>query len=715
MTTYVDVFPVTPEALPKLFAYKIEVMSNDVSEIGGKLVYRLQSEFGGNWIWCGSQIVTDKEVQKEKIKAFLEKLSEPLNNVTGITPNSEWKPSPLDLSEFAARGLLANYKKEMRKALESETKTFSKIQIKRKYDLRGRVVGNKPAVSITISSYILHTQSLSEFAKGKDEQELIGMMVAVDGKDFKGTVSKIVGKIQECRKQLLDKSSDEETRNRIRQAPDDELTVNIRTRKGEYTYIASMLRPIVRMGDLDKKFGVKPVEIYKHLQLAPSHRYKLIRKIAKIGQDTKILEESFNSQSQKAIFLDSGSVNFRSQLRIGKNQIYSGDQSIYKSLTKHGLFSRSSKFPDETIPIKIGIVNALPNDYEGQSNNTYDFLKELKERMKKLHFSIESVRVGDQRQQKIREISWENLEKSVLNLKQGNPDIILALFPGKAQYNEWQDDDIENDNYHDFKCLTMQHDLPSQVIYEDTFSNQYAMDNIVLGILAKTGNVPFVLGESLPYADIAVGIDVARRIKQKLPGTVNAVAMTRVYGGNGQFIQYTINNLPIEGEEIPSNILRSLFPSEKFKKKTVVIHRDGPFRGNEKLALKKRANEIEAMFYLVEVIKSEVPRLYQMTTESNIDRPPKGSAFKLSDTEAFLVSSLPPFKGSMPHPLHIRTEPPFTIERAIHSVLSLTLLHYGSVREPRLPVTIHYSDKIGEFLLRGINPKTLEGNIPFWL
>lgn len=31
------------------------------------------------------------------------------------------------------------------------------------------------------------------------------------------------------------------------------------------------------------------------------------------------------------------------------------------------------------------------------------------------------------------------------------------------------------------------------------------------------------------------------------------------------------------------------------------------------------------------------------------------------------------------------------------------------------PVTIHYNDKTAYLALRGIKPKTLEGNIPFWL
>lgn len=119
---------------------------------------------------------------------------------------------------------------------------------------------------------------------------------------------------------------------------------------------------------------------------------------------------------------------------------------------------------------------------------------------------------------------------------------------------------------------------------------------------------------------------------------------------------------------------------------------------------------------MVEIIKSGAPRFYQKNDKLP-KQPPKGSVFKLSDTEAFLVSSLPPNQNSTPHPLYIRTETEqnFSIEDAIHSVLSFTFLHFGSVRPPRLPVTIHYSDKIAKFILKGIKPNDPEGKIMFWL
>ncbi|MCF2971370.1 hypothetical protein L1047_09215 [Synechococcus sp. Nb3U1] len=712
MIIYVDVFPVIPQALPKLSAYTIKAVSDDVSAIGGKLAYRLRNKFGGNWVWCGGQIITDKPPQDEAIEEFLKQLwtEERLNDVLSVTLNTKWEPSAWEQGEFTARGLLANHQAEIRRVLEPKKQNFGKIRVDRDYALRGWAVNNEPAISITVSSNIFHTQLLHEFAATlKSPQELVGMMVAVTAKDFKGTIVEITGNVREMRERLLSKSSDEMTRNLISRAPDDELTVKIETRTSQYIYIASMLRPVVRMGDL-KKFKVKPRQVSEALRLDPQTRYTLVREIAAIGKNNGILANSFNSESLPQAFLGPHDVAFEPKLRVGDDKIHQG-QRIYESLEKHGAFKRSNAFPDKKHPIKIGVINAS-SQVAQQALMT--FLRKLKAALEKLNFSIQSVEVNGQRQQKIERLSRANLENAINCFESAKPDIFLALFPGSAYHDEREEGE-EASMYHVFKSLTMRLGIPSQVVYEDTFSEKYAMDNIVLGILAKTRNVPFVLAKPLPYADIVVGIDIARRAKQKLSGTMNATAMARVYFSDGQFLRYIIHDAPIEGETIPSSILRSLFPLKEFQGKRVVIHRDGQFRGGEKSALKEWAKQIGAEFHLVEVIKSGAPRLYQSTSASAIDRPPKGTAFKISDTEAFLVSSLPPFKGSTPCPLQIRTELSFSIENAIHSALSLTLLHYGSVREPRLPVTIHYSDKIGEFSLLGIKPKDSEGDVPFWL
>ena len=105
--------------------------------------------------------------------------------------------------------------------------------------------------------------------------------------------------------------------------------------------------------------------------------------------------------------------------------------------------------------------------------------------------------------------------------------------------------------------------------------------------------------------------------------------------------------------------------------------------------------------------------MYQRGIE--IDRPAKGSIFKVNEREAIVVSSLPIHKNSTPRPLQIRTLGGLTIEEAVHSVLSMTLLHHGSMLAPRLPITLHYSDKIGYLALHGIKPSRLDGNLPFWM
>lgn len=285
-TTYVDVFPVILEALPKLFAYAIKVVSDDASAIGGKLAYRLRNKFGGNWIWCGGQIVTNKIVQDDAIEEFLKQLwtEEPLKDVQSITRNPRWEPSAWEQGDFAARGLLANYQVEIRRALEPKKQNFGKIRIDRDYTLRGWAVNNKPAVSITVSSNIFHTQLVHEFAATlKSPQELIGMMVAVDKKDLKGTIIDIPGNVREMREWLLGRSSDATTRQLIEKAPDDELTVKIETRTSQYIYIASMLRPVVRMGDLKNlewiraKFS-RPYGLLRKLDISLSAKSLLLVK-----------------------------------------------------------------------------------------------------------------------------------------------------------------------------------------------------------------------------------------------------------------------------------------------------------------------------------------------------------------------------------------------------------------------------------------------------
>jgi argonaute-like protein implicated in RNA metabolism and viral defense len=297
------------------------------------------------------------------------------------------------------------------------------------------------------------------------------------------------------------------------------------------------------------------------------------------------------------------------------------------------------------------------------------------------------------------------------------PDILLGFLPDGASSAD-EDGDAQ---YNTFKSITVGRGIPSQVIHRTTLENYntYTLNNIAIGIIGKTGNIPFILADKLPYADIVTGIDIARRKKDTLQGSMSIAAAARIYLNTGELLRYSIRDVPIEGETLPANVLYRLFPASEFENKRVVIHRDGPFMQGEKATLRRWADQLGASFYFVEVIKTSAPRVYGIDENNQIQQPPEWTAFTTSSTEAFLVSYAPKPDSydsyGTPRPLHIRTEHPFSIHDALHSVLSMTLLHYGSIKHPRLPVTVHYADKLGEMLLRGIRPSNTEGSVPFWL
>ncbi len=51
-----------------------------------------------------------------------------------------------------------------------------------------------------------------------------------------------------------------------------------------------------------------------------------------------------------------------------------------------------------------------------------------------------------------------------------------------------------------------------------------------------------------------------------------------------------------------------------------------------------------------------------------------------------------------------------SLDNAIISVMAFRMMHFGTTKTPKLPVTISFSDRISGFVRRGIKPskKTLE-------
>lgn len=698
LSVFTEIFPVQLEALPELTLYQLKVSgAADLDEIGGKLGYRFQTTFGKHWNWDREEkfLITDCPQNKSSIDQALHEIwetsteEETIRSLERIEACPNNTPSLQGLADFAARLITHDYSKEIERALAEHRREEENYYVNIRSNLRGWTVDNHPAVSVSLSSELVYKDDLNKYIESSGHKNLLGLHVKDKTKSsFQNSmkITEIVGNLHEnnTRVRLLAFRLSPNMKRIIEQAPDDELVVKL---NDKYDYIASALQIQVRSADYAR------FKISEKLQIPTSQRSEYIGKVTSIIKNSGLIDRAYSTSTHPHLFLNKNDVGYDPKLKIGENQIVS-PQSIFPSLKKFGMYKSTTNKQ-----IRIAILNTVP--HTSLDRLRINLRKELGENLQ--YELIQATK------KQISNTSRKELEAAIEEIAQKNPDIILGII-SKPDFDtdEWTP-------YDNFKHLTLKKDLQSQVIQPNNVDNQYIIGNIVLGILAKTGNLPYVLAEPISYADLVAGLDVARQKKRNRPGTMNSAGMARIYFANGEMMRYNIREAMLEGEIIPEWILHDIFPQQEFANKKILIHRDGILPESEKNTLIDWGKQIGATFYFVEVIKSGTPRLYAIQNKEII-KTPKGNIFKLCETEALLVSSEFPagFKAT-PQPIRVRTHHPFSLENALHSVLSLTLLHYGSLRPPRLPVTTHYADKISSMAVKGLRPETLDGEIPFWL
>lgn len=698
-----EVYPVQPSSVSNLSGWKLDANSGDIALLGWKMAYRLSRLVGDHWIWTGRELVTDARVVQTQIDSILQTIwndqSAPFGNVRSIRPLIEWQPSMGVIANFVALGLCPDLDWSIQSHLRSYRQIIRNARVERDYYIRGWRVGEEPAISISLSSHIVANMTLRQYiATLHNPSDLQGLMVKDVTGNYKGEVTQIIGPLVQHRKRLMGMSKRDKMKQLLRDAPDNDLVVRVQSGYNEgYDYVASALEIIVRTKDY-ARLQIDGQQALNALQIRPDTRFTVIEEIAQIVQPKGWIDgKPYSKTALPVRFLNEVDLSFKPKARLGDDHICECDaRVVLNALKSHPPYKRSLDLGDN-LPIRVGVLNMI-----GEDRSIPSYLNVIRQRLHDVQYPVKFTTA-----QRPEDSSHSKLEQAIQGLATEQPHIIMALVPGSANREE------EDTAYSRIKIIALQRDLQSQVIYANTLHNQYAIDNIVLGILAKTGNVPYVLSEKLPYTDFVAGIDIARERTVRRSGSINVAAMTRIYSAEGDFVRYVLDDTPLEGETLNAAAIRRLFPEAYFSGKKSIVHRDGPFRGNEPDSLRHWAQEIGAEFYLVEVIKSGVPRLY--SRNDKIDRPQKGDIFVLNELEALLVSSLPAHSNSTPQPLLVRTDGQLDIKMAVHSVLSMTMLHYGSLRPPRLPVTIHYSDRIGYLALRGIKPSNHSGTGLFWV
>lgn len=708
---FIELFPIDPAAIPPLTAYRVEFSGDEPPLIGGRLAHRLGRAFSGQWVWVDGHIVTDNPrtvvellITLDIIRAEQPDFYAPLQ---AIDDAPDWQPDARTQAEFVVRTRLRALDNEMRAALTKATIKVRNAQVEREPKLQAWAVAGQPALSLSIASRLVYEWDLHHYAQGVNKpKDLIGMFVADKTSGLAGEVISIVGRVSEHRARLLDLTQREVMQGMLQLAGDDELVVRVQSGVYEYDYPASALRVLIRtLGDNEElhHFDIDPVQIMRALRIKPAYRSQLVKGVSDTLKAAGLIANAYNSREIPDVFLHPA---FEANLVFDKNQVrpYNardlGDDFAHK-----GVYHRLPKFDSE--PIRIAIVNTLPTKID-------DFIEALRRQLEKqFGFKIEMIR-----ERKVKVVNRKNLESAVKVVEEENPHIVLAFVEDQDTVGSpggiIQEDLTEDDTARILKSLTLGKGIASHVIRPATMDRPEAMPTIIMGILGKTGTTPFVLAEPLEYCDFVVGLDIVRE-HTKEGDTLTAIA--RIYRSDGMFVRYAIRSMKLESEGVFYVLMRDLFPQREFAKKRVIIHHDGALSANERDVLSAWSQAIKASFSLVEILKFNVPRLYSLDG-GKVGAPPWGSAFRVSDTEAFLVSSsMGPEEGT-PQPLHVRLSgatASLSIELALHSVLVWTMLHYGTFLPPRLPVTVQYSDEISQWLAKGMLPKTPDGDVPFWL
>ena len=714
----VDIFFVKTDSITNLYAYEVELTplseekkGEEMNKILNAMPYYLRKR-GGHWARDGNFIISDVEVDDEELKNILQEIkgNEKFQFLKGIRRVQDWKPEASSYAVFVARGLSEDEKveEEINRGLKKFGKSYEnrkgKIEVRRNCKIIDLVIDGKPAIGILIDSEIISGITLKDFL----EEEGISVEDFINKEPYKewkvkdketnlvGRVISVIGTMKENRYELVKKASTPGRKERYEQIPDDEEVVVVETEdKKRYDYPISELLISINAGNIKYFVDEKTKDnIFKDLKIEPSKRIEIVDTVAQPLKNRGWIEgERISDKGYTHIFVKpEPKKRYFPPVLIGGGKIVDREKHIYDQIRSNGIYEMVKK----DLKIAFSVFGETKN-YDDLNK----FIKTSEEEIKALGFSMDPVYVNFQKPRDIK----EEIEK----IKETGADILVAFI----EEDEF-DDNSESNIYNEIKRYSLQDQiLQAQVItFKTLFKTlrekgkytEYILGNIVLGILAKSGNKPFIFSEPILGIDAIVGFDVTRRKKKKGQGTINYAAGVRIYQSNGELLKYKLTTSQLEGETIPRNILDNLLGDIKDKK--VVIHRDGRFPQVEIKVLKEMEEKLKTKFYLVEVIKSGAPRIYSEK---------KGIWVKINENEAHLLTTSR--TQGTPVPIIVRLAEiyeDFRIEDAVISTTSMTLLHWGSIKPPRLPVTTHYADKIGQFLLEGII-SDLEGNVPFWL
>ncbi len=730
------------EILPLSIASPLNIMCFRLTpeidkELGNRLSFRFSRKFPGivaSWheghFFILGMLNQPMPSSSEWREAMVEIQDELKTDIGDRTFSIQWVRQPSATPQVLAK-LAVQIIKVHRPLSTIAVKEQKGVKVVRKAEVYPETVELqnelKACISLTIDSKIVSIINLDEFFNNhpyrqNPEQVLNNLQVQEIERGGNCKITEIVGTLGEQREELIKLAQGSVSKQKLIEAPPEQPVVSVQFGKNKkpFRYPLAALRPCITPENADL-FQVNYGDFLKATKIRHQERQNLLKSYKELAQDTLTdygfgLGKSINSREYPNLFWQPSTPLDQTPLLFGKS-VKGIRGRVLAGLSQGGVYRRHEDYTDLSRSIRISVLKLcdtiVGSFLEGNSSDN------VKQRLQKYGFSSDIV---SKKALSVKDLSGAALraevEKAINELIVVPPDIVLVFLP---QSDRTADNDEGGSLYQRIYSQLLRRKIASQIIYDNTLKSvdpKQILHQVIPGILAKLGNLPFILAEPLKIADYCVGLDISRNVKKKLPGTMNACASVRLYGANGEFIRYQLEDAFVEGEEIPQRVLETLLPGAELRNKTVLIYRDGSFCGEEVKHLLEWAKAIEAKFILVECKKSGSPRLYDLK-EKTIDAPTQGLALKLSSQEAILVTTKVSQSVGLAQPLRLIVHSQghqVSIESVVETTLKLTLLHHGALQVPRLPMPLYGSDRIAGLRLDGIYPSSmLMGDRQFWL
>ena len=284
--------------------------------------------------------------------------------------------------------------------------------------------------------------------------------------------------------------------------------------------------------------------------------------------------------------------------------------------------------------------------------------------------------------------------------------------------------------YHEVKKALRQKHLDSQMVHFDTLTDDFALPNLALGLVAAAGGIPFTTEEAMPGdTDLFIGIDVTHRHPKDSDDRVHIAASTTSIYSDGTILGYT-SARPQAGEKLPpgelKNIVRQAIVGYKQEVGSypthITLHRDG-FMNEDLSAVHDLLDGFDITYDVVEIRKQSPARILNLSN-GVAGVPDKGVATVNHNEGHAIVSTFgePESLASsgntgLPQPIQVeQKQGPTDIETLAAQVYLLSQSHIGaSNATARLPITTYYADQASEAAAEGYLPPTskLRRNIGF--